>query len=76
MDDKELLDLLNQVRDSPVALPPQSSTGRTKEATAYDLALREFDLNQAEYDEEMRLLSQPNDENEAWRDAMREQGRL
>jgi hypothetical protein len=73
MNDQELLDLLRQIKDEPIRLDP---TVVVKPAeSAYDLAQREFDADQAEYEEEMRLLSGRNDDQEAWKDLMREQGR-
>ena len=43
--------------------------------TAFDYAQREFALDQREYDEEMRMLSRPNDDQEPWRELMRDRGR-
>jgi hypothetical protein len=43
--------------------------------TAYDYAQQEFELDRQEYQEEMRRLSRPNDDQERWRELMRDWGR-
>lgn len=53
-------------------LPGDPRSPNTQRESAYGYAKREFELNQQEYEQEMRLLSQPNDDQEAWREAMRE----
>lgn len=68
--DQELLDLMQRTTDAPPALEP------AKPQTAYDMAQEEFELERAEYEEEMRMLAQPEDDQEAWRETMRRAGRL
>ena len=61
--DQELLDLLKGTRDVPLssASHPAASDAAAP-GTAWDLAQRAFELDQAEYDAEMNELSQPAEE--------------
>jgi len=78
--DEKLLDLLKTAQESP--LPPNkwgnsAIPGAEKPAdTMYDLAQREFELNRQEYEQEMAELSKPEDDQEEWKDLMRETGRM
>jgi hypothetical protein len=80
--DAELLDLLRATTDVPQFQPrPPRKPGMIdafapQEETAEELRLREFELSRSEYDEEQAMMARVEDDQEPWRELMRDVGRL
>jgi hypothetical protein len=77
--DAELIELLRATTAPPLTPKRWGNSaipGAVESETSEQIRLREFELSRAEYDEEQAVMARVEDDQEPWRELMRDVGRL